>query len=168
MKRVAPVEVVVDDDGSVLGGPPGLRRLRKLAWLLDNSVSIGGGRRIGLDPLIGLIPGVGDWVGAGLSLYIVYEAARLGVPARIVAVMLGNVAMEATFGAIPIAGDLFDFAWKANARNLQLVERHYRASNAGRPIGRIVLFVLIAAALLLVALGALVFNLVVWLWRAIT
>lgn len=101
------------------------QRLEKLTWLLDDTFTLPGTkRRFGLDPIIGLIPGFGDLVGAGLSLYVVIEAARLGAPRRLLARMLGNALLEAVIGVIPIIGDLFDFYWKANSRNRQLLEAH--------------------------------------------
>lgn len=114
-----------------------LARLRRLAWLLDRSISIGG-YRIGLDPILGLLPGAGDVLGAGLSTFILYDAARLGLPVRILLKMIGNVLLEMAVGAIPVLGDLFDFAWRANVRNLELVERHYDPLRRERPPGRIV------------------------------
>jgi hypothetical protein len=70
------------------------------------------------------LPGVGDWIGAVLSLYLVYESARLGAPAQLLARMGGNILLEALIGTVPVLGDLFDFAWQANARNLALIEHH--------------------------------------------
>ena len=102
-----------------------LKRLRALAWTLDRSIPIGRWR-IGLDPILGLLPGAGDWIGAVLSLYVVYESARLGAPARLLARMGGNIIVEALIGTIPLVGDLFDFAWQANTRNLALIEDHHR------------------------------------------
>ena len=97
-------------------------RLNRLAWLLDNSIPIPGLRfRIGLDALIGLIPGIGDAVGVLLSTYILGEAARLGVPKTILIRMAFNVAIEGVIGIIPFAGDVFDAAWKANQRNVRLI-----------------------------------------------
>lgn len=101
-----------------------LKRLQTLAWVLDRSIPIGRWR-IGLDPILGIFPGAGDWLGAVLSLYVVYESARLGAPARMLAQMGGNILVEAIVGMVPVVGDLFDFAWKANTRNLALIERHY-------------------------------------------
>jgi hypothetical protein len=101
-----------------------MRRLRTLAWLLDNSIPLPGGYRVGLDPLIGLIPGLGDALGALVSAYIVNEARSLGAPRSLLMRMLGNVALEAFVGTIPFAGDLFDAAFKANSRNLALLARH--------------------------------------------
>jgi hypothetical protein len=97
-------------------------RLKRLAWLLDSSIPLPGGYRIGLDGLIGLVPGLGDVVAALLSSYIVVEAARLRVPASVLLRMGLNVALELIIGAVPVAGDLFDFAFKANERNVRLLE----------------------------------------------
>ena len=96
--------------------------LKRLAWLLDSAIPLPGGYRIGLDGLIGLVPGLGDVVAALLSSYIVVEAARLRVPASVLMRMGLNVALELIVGAVPVAGDLFDFAFKANERNVRLLE----------------------------------------------
>ena len=80
------------------------------------------GWRFGLDGLIGLVPGAGDTVLTVISLYIVAEGWRLGVRKRTLARMLGNVLVDAGVGAVPVAGDVFDFLWKANRRNLALIE----------------------------------------------
>ena len=97
-------------------------RLKRVAWLLDSAIPLPGGYRIGLDGLIGLVPGLGDVVAALLSSYIVVEAARLRVPASVLLRMGLNVALELIIGAVPVAGDLFDFAFKANERNVRLLE----------------------------------------------
>lgn len=111
-----------------------LRRLRRLANLLDSAISIPGTRwRIGLDPLIGLIPGAGDAVAAALSIYIVVEAYRLGVRRPILARMLANVAIDFLVGVIPVLGDVFDAVWKCNARNLQLLEMEIAKSRSADP-----------------------------------
>lgn len=101
-----------------------LRRLRRLANLLDTAFTIPGTRwRIGLDAIIGLVPGVGDLVTSAFALYIVVEAHRLGVRGGTLARMLANVAIDFLIGSIPLLGDIFDTAWKCNVRNLQLLER---------------------------------------------
>ena len=100
------------------------RRLGYIAWLLDNSIPLGGRFRIGLDAIIGLLPGLGDLVGVLLSSYIVREAARLGAPPSVLARMAFNIAVEGIVGAVPILGDVFDAAWKANQRNFTLLEQH--------------------------------------------
>lgn len=83
----------------------------------------GTGWRFGLDGLVGLVPGIGDAATTLISLYIVAEAWRLGVRKRTLARMIGNIVLDSMIGTVPVAGDLFDFIWKANIRNLRLV-RH--------------------------------------------
>ncbi|HLU77690.1 MAG TPA: DUF4112 domain-containing protein [Burkholderiales bacterium] len=128
-------------------------RLARLAWLLDNSIRIPGTDfRIGLDAIIGLIPGLGDFAGALLSSYIVGQAWRMGVPKSTLVRMGFNVLVEGVVGAVPLFGDIFDAAWKANHRNVQLLHAHLenprRAVRASRSF-----VVLLLAALLLLLLG---------------
>jgi len=97
-------------------------RLNRLAWLLDNSIPIPGTRfTIGLEALIGLVPVVGDLIGVAVSTYIVNEARKLGVGRAVLIRMGFNVAVEGLVGLVPFAGDLFDAAWKANQRNVRLL-----------------------------------------------
>ncbi|MGQ0793592.1 MAG: DUF4112 domain-containing protein [Deltaproteobacteria bacterium] len=104
-----------------------LRWIRRFAYLLDNSIEIPAlGYRIGLDAIIGLIPGVGDIAGGILSGVIVAEAYRMGAPRGVLARMLLNIAIEVIIGAVPVAGDLFDAAWKANTRNVALLDEYLR------------------------------------------
>ncbi|MDN5848035.1 MAG: DUF4112 domain-containing protein [Nitrococcus sp.] len=101
-----------------------LRRLRRMARLLDSRFQIPGTRwRFGLDAVIGLVPGVGDTVSAALSLWIIAEARRLGVPSGILRKMLLNLGVDAVAGSVPILGDAFDAGFKANLRNLALLEQ---------------------------------------------
>jgi hypothetical protein len=100
-------------------------RLRRVGWILDSSIRIPGtGIRFGIDSLIGLVPGLGDLLGGALSLYIIAESARMGVPRSLLARMGWNVALDTIVGEVPVLGDLFDVAWKANMRNLGLLEEH--------------------------------------------
>jgi hypothetical protein len=101
-----------------------IRRLDRFAWLLDSAIRLPGGFRIGLDGIIGLVPGLGDLAAAGLSSYIILEAARLKLPGRVLARMGLNVLLELVVGIIPIFGDLFDFAFKANRRNVRLLNEY--------------------------------------------
>jgi Domain of unknown function (DUF4112) len=105
--------------------------VERLVFLLDQALGIPGTRwRIGLDGIVGLLfPGGGDALGAVVSAALVLLAARQGVPRVVVARMVFNVAVDALIGAIPVLGDLFDIGWKANTRNLRLLERH----RSGRP-----------------------------------
>jgi hypothetical protein len=97
-------------------------RIDALATLLDTALVIPGtGVRFGLDALIGLFPGIGDLITTALSLFIVHEAYQLGAPGHVIARMLGNVALDGVFGAVPLVGDAFDVLWRANRRNMRLL-----------------------------------------------
>jgi hypothetical protein len=105
-----------------------LRRVRAVATILDDAIRIPGTNlRIGLDPLVGLIPGLGDMLGGAASAYIILEAARAGAPASVLVRMALNVGVDAIVGSVPFLGDLFDFAWKSNRRNVHLLARHVEA-----------------------------------------
>jgi hypothetical protein len=132
-----------------------LERLRRLGYLLDNSVPIPGTRfRIGLEAIVGLVPGIGDLVGGGFSLYIILQAARIGVPASLLARMGWNLVIDVVVGAIPFLGDMFDAGFKANTRNLALLDRHAQAPVQSRRASRRFVAVL-AILLLLVLVGGL-------------
>jgi hypothetical protein len=97
-------------------------RLNFLAWLLDSSIPIPGTRlTIGLDALVGLFPFIGDLIGVLASSFILAEANRMGVGRTILARMAFNVAIEGVIGIVPIVGDVFDAAWKANQKNVRLL-----------------------------------------------
>lgn len=110
-----------------------LARLRRLARLLDSAIGIPGTRfRLGLDGLFGLVPGGGDVVMGLVSLYIVNEARKMGLPQHKLLRMLGNVVLDVAAGAVPVVGDLVDMAFKANLRNLAIIEEHLRGTGATR------------------------------------
>lgn len=145
-------------------------RINRLAWLLDSSIPIPGLKfRIGIDALIGLIPGIGDVIGVVLSSFIVREAARAGLPKSVLARMVLNVAIEGVVGMIPFAGDLFDAAWKANQRNARLLNayldnpRKTATSSRGFVFG--IMTVLIAV---LVATSVAGFLLLRWAWQTLS
>ncbi len=96
-------------------------RLKRLAYLLDSAIPLPGGRSIGLEAVVGLIPGIGDIIGALASCYIVAEGVRMGAPKRVIARMIGNVLLESTVGVVPVVGDLFDMVYKSNMRNIDLL-----------------------------------------------
>ncbi len=107
-----------------------LARLRKLAWLLDGQFGLPGTKfRFGVNSMLGLSPVVGDVVLGAVSLYLVWEAKRLGAPNALLSKMLANVAIEVAGGSVPILGDLFDMAFKANLRNLDLLEGWIRRAH---------------------------------------
>jgi hypothetical protein len=140
-----------------------ISRLDKLSRLLDSVLRIPGTNiRIGLDPILGLIPGVGDTLGAVLSSYIIIEAARLGVPKRILFRMIVNVTVEAIAGAVPILGDLFDVAWKANVKNFELLRAHAlegtRHERSSRQVVRLLVWTVVIVCLGLLALSILIIR----------
>ena len=99
-----------------------IARIDALATLLDTALVIPGTTvRFGLDALIGLFPAVGDIITTALSLFIVHEAYQLGAPSHVIVRMLGNVALDGVFGAVPLVGDAFDILWRANRRNMRLL-----------------------------------------------
>jgi hypothetical protein len=111
------------DDGNDERGRRALAQLRAVAKLFDQAFGIPGTKwRFGLDALFGLVPGLGDIAGAVVAVFALHVARRLRAPQVIQLHMLGNIALDALIGMIPIAGDLFDFAFKAQTRNLALLD----------------------------------------------
>jgi len=144
------------------------RRIDRLAWLLDSSIPIPGLKfRIGIEALIGLVPGIGDLVGVLLSSYIVREAARAGVSRAVLARMVLNVAIEGVVGMVPLAGDLFDAAWKANQRNAVLLGAYLDHPAKTAASSRSFVFAVTAIlAALLVATSVAGFLVLRWAWHA--
>lgn len=127
-----------------------LTRVRTLARALDSAVQVPGTSfRFGLDPILGLVPGLGDLAGALLSGYIVLAGVRMGVSRSGVLRMLANIAIDTLVGSVPILGDLFDAGWKSNNRNVALIERHMADPGATRSANR---FVILGAGLVLLLL----------------
>src|SRR5688572_2743378 len=135
--------------------------VRGLARLLDSAIAIPGTNfRVGLDALIGLVPGLGDFAGAAMSGYIVLAAARLGAPKPVLFRMILNVAIDGIVGSVPVLGDLFDAGWRSNTRNTALLDRHL-ASPAEARKGSVGVMVGVAALLVLLAIGAVVLAIAV-------
>lgn len=114
-------------EGLPLGRDPAAvrQRIEALELLLERAFVLPGiNRRIGIDAIAGLIPIAGDAVAAAMGLYCVWEARNLGMPRWKIARMMGNVAFDFTLGAVPLAGDLFDFLFASNTRNLKIIRRH--------------------------------------------
>ncbi|MBD3634937.1 MAG: DUF4112 domain-containing protein [Methylophaga sp.] len=132
----------------------------KLSWLLDNSIPLPGGYRIGLDGFIGLIPGLGDFFSGLLASLIVIKANQLGVPRSVLLRMIINVLIDTGVGSLPVIGDLFDFVWKANQKNSELLAHYEQApqQTARRSLLENMLFILAVVIVL-----ALVVMLAGWL-----
>ncbi len=147
-----------------------LRRLDALSYLLDNSIRVPGTKaRFGADAVIGLVPGFGDAAGAVMSAYIVVQAARLGAPVPSLLRMLLNVGIEALFGAVPILGDLFDAAFKANARNVALLRAELdRPGSTRRSSTGVVVAVAVALAAILAGIGWVAFMVLRAFWHLVT
>jgi len=143
---------------------------RALARVLDTAIGIPGTKlRVGLDALLGLIPGAGDAVGAALSGYIILAAARAGASRPVLLRMVGNVVVDTVIGAIPVLGDLFDVAFRSNTRNVALLERlavdPVTVDRGSRRLGTVVIAILVLVILGLVTLG---FLLARMLWGLLT
>ncbi len=148
---------------------PTLKRLRQFARLLDKAVVIPGTQvGIGIDPIIGLIPGGGDFLGVMFSAYIVLEAARLGAPRGTLGRMVLNIIIDGVVGAVPLIGDFFDFAWTANTHNIKLLEEYLKFPSQRKKadwwfvVG--ILLLLFVFAIALVALPVIIIRMV---WSAI-
>jgi hypothetical protein len=141
-------------------------RIHRVTHLLDELVPIpGSGQRVGLDPVIGLIPIVGDVVAAGVGSWVILEATRFGIPRVVVGRMVVNLVVDLAIGAIPFFGDVYDVVSHSNTRNLDLFRKHALdpgASTRGQQaffVGLVLLLVGIlwlAVMLLSAAIGALV------------
>ena len=161
----------VDEKGNVqsvvdAGVSETRRRLGYVAWLLDSSIPVPGTRfTIGLDALIGLFPFIGDLVGVVLSSYILSEASRLGAPKSVLMRMTLNIGVEGVVGIVPFAGDLFDAAFKANQRNVKLLNEWFdhpeKTERSSRAFG---IGLVIAVVLGLALLGYVSFLALRWIF----
>lgn len=168
MQSVPPEKVhipdVIEPDEKL---PQDLVALRRFAFLMDQAFPIPGTNvRVGFDAVLGLIPGIGDVIGGVLSTWIIAGALRHRVPSPIIARMVINVAIDLLFGAVPVAGDVFDFLFEENMKNMRLLEKHRDRRRPPRSAASIALVVgaigvfIVGLALLVVA-GAV--ALVLWL-----
>lgn len=148
-----------------------IKRLRRISQVLDNAIQIPGTKqRIGLDPILGLIPGGGDTITGALGAYIIIEAARMGIPRDIIWKMVGNILLDSVAGTVPVVGDLFDVAWKANVMNMALLESHLSVPQEEENSESNLLFLIGLTVLLLVIVigfAALTFFILRWLFNLI-
>ncbi|MEA5595090.1 DUF4112 domain-containing protein [Rivularia sp. UHCC 0363] len=149
---------------------PTLKRLRTLSRILDKAITIPGtGIGVGLDPILGLIPAGGDFLGVLLSAYIILESARLGASKATLGRMTVNIILDALIGVVPVIGDFFDFAWKANVHNINLLEEHLKFPSQKKRADTWFVFVLLGV-LLLLAIGLVTFSVVItrFIWGLFT
>ncbi|MBD2232981.1 DUF4112 domain-containing protein [Phormidium tenue] len=107
-----------------------LNRIRRISRLMDTAFKIPVlGLKVGWDPVLGLIPGLGDLIATAVSAYVIVLAARFGLPRGILAQMVLNIGLEAVVGTVPLVGDLFDAFYKSNVRNLKLLEAHLQCES---------------------------------------
>ncbi|WP_299490491.1 DUF4112 domain-containing protein [Acaryochloris sp. IP29b_bin.137] len=145
-----------------------VQRLHRLAFLLDNAISIPGTKLcFGLDPILGLlgiVGGSGDVVGGAVGAYIIYQAAQMGIPKGVVWQMVVNILLDSLVGIVPGLGDLLDFTWKANTRNMALVDQHLTVSSPPKK-GNPLFVVGITLLTVLIVLGCVFLTL--WLIKTI-
>lgn len=144
-------------------------KLNKLARLLDSTFRIPGTQfRFGLDGLIGMIPGIGDAAGAVISSHILTQAAQMGAPKSLLIKMAFNIGLDAILGLVPVVGDIFDFVWKANLKNVQLLNDYLEQPKKTVTHSRLFVGVLgffVFGTIILI--GALSFLLMRWLWLSV-
>ena len=134
--------------------PDEAARVRALARLLDSALKIPGtGVTIGLDSIIGLVPGIGDLAGGVMSGYIVLASARLGAPPAVVMRMILNLVIDTLVGSVPLVGDLFDVGYRANLRNAALLDDHLADPKRTRRSSFIATGAAVGGVVLLLALG---------------
>ncbi len=147
-----------------------LRRLRRISHLLDNAIAIPGTKyRIGLDPILGLIPGGGDLIGSVFAGYVVFKSAQMGVPQETLVKMAANIVFDTVAGTVPVAGDLLDVAWKANVKNIELLDAHLGSPEPGKKADWLFVAALLLGLMLIV--GGVIFLSVMlfgWVFRVIT
>jgi hypothetical protein len=140
--------------------------LRKLQHLLDNAFRVPGTRfRFGWDPVIGLVPWLGDALTAALSCVMVVQAHHMRVPRVVQLRMLGNIAIDLAVGAVPLVGDVADVFWKSNAKNMALLERHARDGQSARASDWLFAAGLVTAV---VAMALVPLVVVYWVYRSLS
>lgn len=146
-----------------------VRRLRRFSYLLDSAIRIPGTPyRIGIDPLLDILPIGGDFIGAALSIYIVFEAARMGVSRPILVQMVSNILLDTVIGTVPVLGTVADAVWKANGKNIDLLETELNIPQSQKKADWLFLALLIGGLLIaIVVLAAISVMILRWLWTAI-
>ena len=147
-----------------------IRRLRRFSYLLDDVIRIPGTPfRFGIDPLLDVLPIGGDFLGTALSVYIVVEASRLGVPRATLVQMVSNILLDTVISTVPVLGTVVDATWKANSKNLKLLEEQLNIPQSGKRADWLFLTLLLGGLILaVIVMAAVSFILLRWLWEAVT
>lgn len=112
--------------------PSARLRIEMMEKVLERAFVIPGlNRGVGLDSVMGFVPVAGDMIAGAMGLYLVWEARNIGMPKRTIARMLMNVGVDTTLGAVPFVGDVFDFFFRSNTKNLRLIKRHLDRHHPG-------------------------------------
>jgi hypothetical protein len=147
--------------------PPQFHEIARLVKLMDSQFRIPGTKfTFGLDPILGLFPGLGDLVGYGISVYLLIAMVKNGASGRAVAKMVVNITLDAVIGIVPVAGQLFDFVYKANQRNLQLATEHFEEGKHTGSAWPILLPVIAVLFIIFALMVTALVLLVKWLWIA--
>jgi hypothetical protein len=145
--------------------PRGLKNLNALAKLMDAQFRIPGTDiRFGVDGVIGLIPGVGDFVSFLISSYLVSVAVNKGASGFVLARMVFNIVLDALVGAVPVLGDIFDVAFKANQRNMKLLQQHYTEGRHKGSAKKVIIPVVVVILAVLAGLVWLTYKMIVWMF----
>jgi hypothetical protein len=145
-----------------------LAKLRRISKVLDNAIAIPGTNiSFGLDPILGLLPGGGDTVTGGIAAYIVVEAARMGVPREILGKMIGNILIDSFAGTVPVVGDFFDLGWKANIKNIELLEKHLDLTKSSKSDRLFIFGLILLLTLIILGFATIAFFTVTWFWHLI-
>ncbi|HEY9901351.1 MAG TPA: DUF4112 domain-containing protein [Candidatus Sericytochromatia bacterium] len=146
-----------------------MRRLRRLSYLLDDVIRIPGTPyRIGIDPLLDVLPIGGDFLGTAFSVYIVLEAARLGVPRAALVQMVVNILLDTVISTVPVLGTVVDATWKANRKNIALLQEHLDIPQPGKKADWLFIALLLGGLLLaVVVMAAISVMLLRWLWTVL-
>ena len=146
-----------------------LDRLRRISRVLDNAIPVPGTKlRLGLDPILGLLPGGGDTITGGISAYIVVEAARMGIPREVLLKMVGNIVIDSFAGTIPVLGDLFDVGWKSNLKNIELLEKHLQITESTKSDKLLIIGLILLLAVIVLGFATITFFSVRFFWNLIS
>lgn len=146
-----------------------VRRLRRFSYLLDSAIRIPGTPyRIGIDPLLDIVPIGGDFIGTALSIYIVIEAAKMGVSRPILVQMVSNILFDTVIGTVPVLGTVADAVWKANGKNIELLETELNIPQSEKKADWLFVALLIGGLLIAIVILAAISVLILrWILTAI-